>query len=163
MEHSKATLEQAMQLSVSSISSKLLMAILCLGIASCDGSGSEASVPSAVLQAFNTTYPNVSPKWELMPYGYEAVFVQDGLEYEVEYSSSGEWLETEYEVQEVQFPQAVLQTVRQQYPNYTITKYEIELTPLGTFYEVEVEGNGQEIELYFDEQGRPTANSNEDV
>jgi len=98
-----------------------------------------------------------------MPYGYEAVFVQDGLEYEAEYSSTGEWLETEYEVQEFQFPQAVLRAVRQQYPNYVITKYEIELTPLGTFYEVEVEGNGQEIELYFDEQGRPTANSNEDA
>jgi hypothetical protein len=163
MEHSKATLEQAMQISVSSISSKVLMATLCLGTASCDRSGSDALVPDAVLQAFNTTYPDVSPQWELMPYGYEAVFVQDGLEYEVEYSSAGEWLETEYEVQELQFPQAVLQTVRQQYPNYTITKYEVELTPLGTFYEVEVEGNGQEIELYFNEQGQPTTNSNEDA
>ncbi|WP_448563232.1 PepSY-like domain-containing protein [Trichothermofontia sp.] len=72
-------------------------------------------------------------------------------------------METEYEVQEPQFPQAVLQTVKQRYPNYTITKYEVELTPRGTFYEVEVEGNDQEIELYLDGQGQPTANSNEDV
>ncbi len=152
-----------MQFSVSSVSSRILLATLCLGLASCGGSGSDASVPDAVVQTFNTTYPNISPQWEPMPYGYEAVFVQDGLEYEVEYSSTGEWLETEYEVQEFQFPQAVLQTVRQQYPNYVITKYEIELTPLGTFYEVEVEGNGQEIELYFDEQGQPAANYNEDA
>ncbi len=152
-----------MQLPVKRVSLSILMATLCLGVAGCGGSGSQASVPDVVVQAFNTTYPNISPQWEQMPYGYEAVFVQDGQEYEVEYSSDGEWLETEYEVQELQFPQAVLQAVRQQYPNYAITKYEIELTPLGTFYEVEVEGNGQEIELYFDEQGQPTANANEDA
>lgn len=152
-----------MQLSIRRTSVSSWVVALGLGIASCGGSGSDAAVPDAVVQAFNTTYPNVSPQWEPMPYGYEAVFVQDGLEYEVEYSSAGEWLETEYEVQELQFPQVVLQAVRQQYPNYAITKYEVELTPLGTFYEVEVEGNGQEIELYFDEQGRPAANANEDA
>ena len=152
-----------MQLSIRRTSVSSWVVALGLGIASCGGSGSGAAVPDAVVQAFNTTYPNVSPQWEPMPYGYEAVFVQDGLEYEVEYSSAGEWLETEYEVQELQFPQVVLQAVRQQYPNYAITKYEVELTPLGTFYEVEVEGNGQEIELYFDEQGRPAANANEDA
>ncbi|MDB9524774.1 PepSY-like domain-containing protein [Oscillatoria sp. CS-180] len=152
-----------MQLPVNRVSLSVLMTTLCLGVAGCGGSGSQGSVPDVVVQAFNTTYPNISSQWEQMPYGYEAAFVQDGLEYEVEYSSDGEWLETEYEVQELQFPQAVLQAVRQQYPNYAITKYEIELTPTGTFYEVEVEGNGQEIELYFDEQGQPTANANEDA
>lgn len=152
-----------MQLPAHSLSFGVLMTTLWLGITGCGGSGSEASVPDVVLQAFNATYPDISAEWEQMPYGYEAVFVQEGQAYEVEYSSTGEWLETEYEVQELQFPQAVLQAVRQQYPNYAITKYEIELTPLGTFYEVEVEGNGQEIELYFDEQGQPAPNTNEDA
>jgi hypothetical protein len=152
-----------MQLPAQSVSCGVLMATLCLSITGCGGSDPQPDVPDVVLQAFNATYPDISPQWEEMSYGYEAVFVQEGQEYEVEYSSTGEWLETEYEVQELQFPQAVLQTVRQQYPNYAITKYEIELTPLGTFYEVEVEGNGQEIELYFDEQGQPAPNANEDA
>ncbi|MBE9101824.1 PepSY-like domain-containing protein [Vacuolonema iberomarrocanum] len=154
-----------MQSSANSVSFSVLTATLGVSviIAGCSGSTSQASVPDAVTQAFNSAYPNVSPQWEQMPYGYEAVFIQDGQEYEAEYSSTGEWLETEYEVEEFQFPQVVLQAVRQQYPNYAITKYEIELTPLGTFYEVEVEGNGQEVELYFDAQGRPMANSNEDA
>ncbi|WP_448563227.1 hypothetical protein [Trichothermofontia sp.] len=91
----KTISEQAMQISVSRIFSKVLIATLCFGITSCGevDSGevdSDASVPDAVLQAFNRTYPKVSPKWELMPYGYEAVFVQDGVEYEAEYSSAGE-------------------------------------------------------------------------
>jgi len=145
--------------------SKVFIGILFVGfgLAGCGSSSSEVSVPNAVLQAFNAKYPGVNPQWEEQPYGYEAVFLNGGVEYEAEYSATGEWLETEYEVPESQFSAAVLQRVRQQYPGYAITKYEIELTPQGTFYEVEIEGNGQEAELYFNEQAQPTANSNEDA
>ena len=57
----------------------------------------------------------------------------------------------------------VLEQVRQKYPDYAITKREIELTPQGTFYEVEVERGDKEIELYFDERAKPATNSHEDI
>lgn len=119
--------------------------------------------PQNVLQSFQQQYSGVQAQWEEQPYGYEAVFVQNGLEYEAEYSSTGEWLETEYEVQESQFSAAVVQQVRKEYPGFTITKYEIELTPQGTFYEVKIENKGQERELYFNDRAIPVANANEDA
>jgi hypothetical protein len=143
---------------------KLLVAVLMLALpASLLACASSESAPAAVLQAFDAQYPGNKPKWEAQPYGYEAVFTKAGLEYEAEYSASGTWLETEYEVHESQFSPAVLQRLKQQYPGYAITKHEIELTPQGTFYEVEIEANGQERELYFDDQANPAVNQHEDI
>lgn len=125
--------------------------------------GCSVQVPETVRSAFQAQYPNVSPAWEAQPYGYEATFTQAGTEYEVELSRAGQWLETEYEVSEPQFSAAVIDRVKREYPNFVITKREIEITPSGTFYEVEIEQGEQEIELYFDQRGNPASNSNEDA
>ena len=130
-------------------------------VGACGSSG--ADVPGEVARAFEAEYPDASPEWRVQPYGYEAVYTEDGQEYEVEYSGSGEWLETEFEVSRGQFSPLVLDRVRRENPGYAITKREIELTPRGTFYEVEVEGEGQQIEYYFDDQARPAENTNEDA
>ncbi|MBD2083207.1 PepSY-like domain-containing protein [Leptolyngbya sp. FACHB-17] len=127
------------------------------------GCSSSYAVPSSVQQAFNLKYPGINARWEEKPYGYEAVFVKDGREYEAEFSRSGQWLETEYELGADQFSAIVLERVRQQYPGYAVTKHEIELTPNGTFYEVEIERGDEEIELYFDERGNLISNANEDA
>lgn len=121
-------------------------------------------VPQIVQNIFAQKYPGRTPQWESQPYGYEAVFSENGIEYEVELSADGRWLETEYEVSsDEQFPAAVLNQVRSRYPGYQITKREIEITPRGVFYEVEVENGNEEIELYFDGQGNLAENYHEDV
>lgn len=146
----------------------------CLGIAGLLVSGfllvscgqeaeTSVSVPGAVQSAFAKKYPGVSPAWHDQPYGYEGVFTQNGVEYEAEYSFTGQWLETEYEVSASQFPQIVRDRVQQDYPGYAITKYEIELTPQGIFYELEIQKGGNESEIYYDSQGNPSVNSNEDA
>lgn len=121
-----------------------------------------SQVPQVVQSAFAAKYPGMTACYESQPYGYEAVFTQGGIEYEGEFTASGQWLETEYEVAENQFSGVVLQKVRQERPGYEITKREIEITPQGTFYEVEIESDGTQLELYFDSQGNPASNSNED-
>ncbi len=88
--------------------------------------------------------------------------MQNGLETEAEYNAAGQWLETEVEVDEAAFSKVVLDRVRQQYPQHTITKLEIETTPNGKFYEVEITLGGQELELYFNENGKPVTNLYED-
>jgi len=120
-------------------------------------------VPPSVQSVFAAKYPGVTPRWESQPYGYEAIFQKNGIEYEAEFSKDGRWLETEYEVPENQFSTLVLNRVKKEYPGYKITKREIELTPRGTFYEVEVEGGGKQIERYYDQRGNPARNSNEDA
>lgn len=121
-------------------------------------------VPQIVQNIFAQKYPGRTPQWESQPYGYEAVFSENGIEYEVELSADGQWLETEYEVsRDEQFPAIVLNQVRSRYPGYQITKREIEITPRGVFYEVEVENGNEEIELYFDGQGNLAENYHEDA
>ncbi|MBW4599142.1 MAG: PepSY-like domain-containing protein [Calothrix sp. FI2-JRJ7] len=83
---------------------------------------------------------------------------------DVRYSSNGQWLETEYELaSDNGFSSVVLDKVRAQYPSGTIKKREIEITPQGIFYEVEVADNGNEVELYFDGRGNEAPNSHEDA
>ncbi len=125
---------------------------------------STTEVPDNVQRAFAAAHPGVSPAWEKQSYGYEAEFVKDGIEYEVEFSDAGQWLETEYEVtQDYQFSLLVLDKVKREHPGWALTKREVEITPQGKFYEVEIEQGGQQIELYFDERGNKAQNSNEDA
>lgn len=118
--------------------------------------------PAAVSRAFAARYPNVSAQWEEKPYGYEGIFAMNGTEYEAEFAADGQWLETEHEVGAAQFSQTVLDRINREYPGYTVTKHEIEQTPQGTFYEVEIERNGSEYELYFDGNANRVRNANED-
>ncbi len=119
---------------------------------------------------------DISPVWQKHHYGYEAIFTQKNLKTEVEFSDTGEWLETEYLVTVKEFPVVVLKRIKQEYPNFMITKYEIEVTPHGQFYEVDItdgEPHGQfyevditdgdtESELYFDVNGNPKLDLYED-
>jgi uncharacterized membrane protein YkoI len=125
-------------------------------------STSSVMPPSAVTQAFAARYPNRVVTWDKKPYGYEGVFYQNGVEYEAEFSADGRWLETEHEVSAAAFSQAVRDRVQRDYPGYVITKHEIEQTPEGIFYEVEIEQGDTEYELYFDASATPVPNSNED-
>jgi len=56
-------------------------------------------------------------------------------------------------VTEKDFPPIVLKRINQERPGYIITKYEIEITPNGMFYEVDITDGELEEELYLDSQG----------
>ncbi|MDY6782609.1 MAG: PepSY-like domain-containing protein [Cyanobacteriota bacterium] len=147
---------------------KLALPALIVILSACEPSNTlenAQNIPDNVQTAFNQRHPGISPTWEVQPsYGYEATFSENGIEYEVEFASDGTWLETEYEVtDDLQFPPVIFSRVQQKYPDYTITKREIELTPQGTFYELEVERGGTEIELYFNDRAIEVPNSNEDI
>jgi hypothetical protein len=59
------------------------------------------------------------------------------------------------------FPPAVRQAVQSATGGSHIEKWEIEVTPTGEFYEVEVLGS--DGEWYFDAAGRPANNQYEDA
>lgn len=142
---------------------KYLLIFALFGLIACENKAN-IEVPENVKKAFTEKYPGATnPQWEQQPYGYEAVFVQNGIEYEGEFSPQGTWLETEYEVPQQQFSSQVLARVKRENPGYTVTKHEIEITPQGKFYEVEIERGSEQIELYFDESANPAPNSNEDA
>jgi Putative beta-lactamase-inhibitor-like, PepSY-like len=119
-------------------------------------------VPENVAAAFQAKYPNISPTWDRHHYGYEAIFTEKNILTEVEFSNTGEWLETEYLVTVKEFPAIVLKRIKEQYPNFIITKYEIEITPQGKFYEVDITDGEAETELYFDINGNAQVDLYED-
>ena len=101
--------------------------------------------------------------WQERKYGYEAIFDKSGRTYEVEFDKTGNWLETELEdVPAIEIPNKIIQIVKRDFPNHRIQEIEIELTPKGTFYEIEMVSGTQETELYYDSQGKRTENMNED-
>ncbi|RUS97984.1 hypothetical protein DSM106972_082030 [Dulcicalothrix desertica PCC 7102] len=140
-----------------------LLFVLFNACSNLENSRKQILVPTVVEKAFNTKYsPDISRTWQKHYYGYEAVFIQNNIKYEAEFSANGEWLETEYYVSEKEFPEAVLQKIKKQRPNFVITKYEIEITPKGIFYEVDITDGEIEEELYFDEKGNPAPDLYED-
>lgn len=140
-----------------------LLIVLLNACSNLENSRKPILVPAVVENAFNTKYsPDIPRTWQKHYYGYEAVFIQNNIKYEAEYSDNGEWLETEYYVSEKEFPKAVLQKIKKERPNFVITKYEVEITPKGIFYEVDITDGEIEEELYFDEKGNPAPDLYED-
>ncbi|MEA5573050.1 PepSY-like domain-containing protein [Calothrix sp. UHCC 0171] len=119
-------------------------------------------VPIVVEQAFTAKYSEIPHTWQIHDYGYEAVFTQNGIEYEAEFSGTGEWLESEYLVSEKEFPAVVLEKIKKEYPKFIITKYEIEITPQGLFYEADITDGEREYEVYFDGKGNSVVDLYED-
>ncbi|AFY44327.1 PepSY-like domain-containing protein [Nostoc sp. PCC 7107] len=129
---------------------------LILFLPACNGSQTQNNlikVPEIVDAAFTEKYSHIPRVWEKTHYGYEATYIQNNIKYEAEFSDTGEWLETEYYVTSKEFPDIVLKRIQEEYPNFKITKYEIEITPEGNFYEVDITDGEIEYELYFDGDG----------
>jgi hypothetical protein len=122
-----------------------------------------SAAPGPVQQAFDQRYAGFDVvTWERQPYGWEAAFGGDDGAYEAEFDFSGQWLETEVEVVDgAGFPAAVRQAVNGVAGGSTVEKWEIEVTPTGEFYEIELLGS--DGEYYFDAAGRPVDNRYEDA
>jgi hypothetical protein len=132
-------------------------ALVVAGVTSC------SAAPGPVQQAFDQRYPGFDVvTWEQQPYGWEAAFGGDDGAYEAEFDFSGRWLETEVEVVDAAgFPAAARQAVQAANGGAHVDKWEIEVTPAGEFYEVEILGS--DGEYYFDAAGRPAGNQFEDA
>ena len=135
----------------------LVTAALVVGLAGC------GAAPGPVQQAFDQRYPGFEEvAWERQPYGWEAAFGGDDGAYEAEFDDSGRWLETEVEVVDAAgFPAAVRQAVQGFAGPGQVDKWEIEVTPNGEFYEIELLTS--DGEYYFDAAGRQVTNDYEDA
>ena len=132
-------------------------ALVVAGLTSC------SAAPGPAQQAFDQRYPGFEVvEWEQHDYGWEAAFGGDDGAYEAEFDFSGRWLETEVEVVDAAgFPAAVRQAVHSTTGGLPVDKWEIEVTPAGEFYEIELLGS--DGEYYFDAAGRQAENQFEDA
>lgn len=123
-------------------------------------------VPDLAIRGLIDRYPEAplnTVKWQQQKYGLEAVFKNGTYDMEVEFDKEGNWIETEFEhAKESEVPFEVRELVKKQFSGATVQEYEIEHTKSGTFYEIELNYKGQEIEKYFDSKGSVAINENED-
>lgn len=116
------------------------------------------SVPDKVLSAFNAKFPDAKKvEWEMEnDTEWEAEFKWNGVEYSANFSTNGEWRETEYEIKKSDIPSNIRAILDQNFSDYEIEEPEVVETPSGKSYEMEVEAGEDEYEVTIDANGKLT-------
>ncbi len=114
------------------------------------------STPTKVKEAFNAKFPNAkSVEWDKENDSeWEAEFKLNGIEYSANFSSNGNWKETEHEVKVSELPKAVVNTLSNEFSGYEIEDAEMVETPEFTGYEVEIEKGEETMEVVLDHSGK---------
>jgi hypothetical protein len=137
----------------------LIMALaIAVSLQSCAKNNEDGKAPDKVISAFNQKFPKAKKvEWEKENENeWEAEFKIDGKEYSANFSSNGEWSETEYEIKESQIPENILAILNSNFTDYEIEGAEIAETIAGKSYEFEIEQGEDEFEVVIDAQGNLT-------
>ncbi len=137
----------------------LALTIFGVGIVPGDEKLSRKDVPSAVLAAFEKAYPHATVK------GYGSEKEGDKLFYEIEsiegkmtrdvlYNPDGTVVEVEEGVAEGELPQAVMQSVKRQYPKAVISKAERTTRGTAVTYEITAKQEGKTFNITLDSNGQ---------
>lgn len=127
------------------------VAVLLVGVTACS-----QNAPKEVKDAFNSKFPSASEvEWEKENDSeWEAEFKLDGKEYSANFSTDGNWLETEHEIDASELPELVKNTINKEFSGYEIEKAEIAEKTNGTVYEITLEKGEEEIEVVIDDAGK---------
>lgn len=108
------------------------------------------TVPAAVEAAFNQKFNSVKPVWEKEDSTYEAEFTYEGKETEALFTATGEWLETETEIQLSDLPAPAANYIQKKYKKTAIKEVAKIYHADGKItYEVEIKSK----DVVFDEAG----------
>jgi hypothetical protein len=141
---------------------KNLMLITVLLVAfsmqSCSQKSDSINVPEKVVSAFNVKFPDAKKvEWEMENDSeWEAEFKWNGKEYSANFSTDGEWHETEYEIKETEIPSNIRAILDQNFSDYEIEEPEVAETPSGKSYEMEIKVGEEEYEVAIDTKGNIT-------
>lgn len=127
-----------------------------LSASACAQKHSEEEVPEVVKTAFSQKFPAAKKvSWDMeSSTEWEAEFKQDGKEYSANFLADGKWQETEHEINKADIPEAIKQTLAQDFVGYEIEEAEISEKSGGSVYELMVEKGEEEWELVFDAGGK---------
>lgn len=128
----------------------------------------QTSVPSAVKQAFTKQFANAkSVKWGKEGSSeYEAEFKMNGQELSANYSESGQWMETETDMEVKDLPSAVMQTIQSQFAGYKLKEAaKVDMPNAPSVYEVDLKKGDKALEVQFSPDGKVVnqKNDNEDA
>lgn len=134
----------------------LFLISIVFAIFSFSACGQKENVPVKVKTAFEQKFPNATKvKWEKEnDTEWEAEFRMNNNEYSANFDNKGNWLETEYEVEMKDIPEAVKSTLDNEFASYEIEESEVSENAEGTFYEFELEKDETEMEVVIDQSGK---------
>jgi hypothetical protein len=129
--------------------------VMAVTMNSCAQKSDSESVPEKVLSAFNAKFPDAKKvEWEMENDSeWEAEFKWNEKKYSANFSTDGEWRETEYGIKETEIPSNIRAILDQNFSDYEIEEPEIAETPSGKSYEMEVEVDDDEFEVTIDSKG----------
>ncbi len=112
--------------------------------------------PEAVQSAFSKKFPDAkSVKWEKeSEQEWEAEFKLNGVGYSANFTSSGEWKETEHEIRSNEIPEVVNATLKSEFSGYEVEDSEITEKPEETEYEFELEKGEVVYEVTISAEGK---------
>lgn len=115
----------------------------------------QGQVPQEVKASFKDKFPDAkNVSWDNENSDeWEAEFKMNGVDYSANFSSEGEWMETETEIDKAELPSEVAQGLQSKYPGASIEKAEKAERKEGTLYEIAIETDNGEMEVIFDSRG----------
>ena len=114
----------------------------------------QKKIPDNVIAAFNSKFVNATKvKWDKENNKeWEAEFKLNGKTYSANFSNEGQWLETEYEIENFNIPKKVQETLNT-FKGFGIKKGEVSETNNGINYEFILKGKVEKIEVVVDALG----------
>ena len=135
---------------------KTIQVMLATGILSLTMNACAQNAPKEVTDAFSKKYSSAKDvKWE-MEDGmiWEVEFKLNSTEYSAEYTTNGEWLQTENEIKVTALPENIQKLIKEDFSGFEIEEAEQVETPHYKGYEVELEKGDHKIEVVYDEAGK---------
>ncbi len=130
-----------------------VIAVLFASFAAC---AQKSTVPVNVNAAFMQKFPNAKKvSWDKEnETEWEAEFNMNGQDYSANFSSTGNWMETEYEIKKTDIPTAVKKTLDTEFAGYDIEEAELSETTKGKVYEFSLEKNDTDMEVAISPEGK---------
>ncbi len=126
------------------------MAFLPIAFASCAGTIDQQEIPSVVINAVTTKYPEAKDlDWEVKNGIYEAEFDLGKDDYEVWVNAEGTILKVEQEIANAQIPAAVLTKVKSDFKEFKLDDAKRIEIGKAVYYEIELDGTlGDQTVVY---------------
>jgi len=128
----------------------IVLAFLPIAFGSCAGTIDQQEIPSVVINAVMTKYPDAKDlDWEVKNGIYEAEFDLGKDDYEVWVNAEGTILKVEQEITNAQIPAAVLTKVKSDYKDFKVDDAKRVEIGKAVYYEIELDGTlGDQTVVY---------------
>jgi len=136
----------------------IFVTTLAFGFTSCDSDDDSDlninQVPETVITAFETEFPNATDiDYEKKGDQYEVDFEIDNIDYDALFTADGNLVKYKKDVSSADVPQAILDTIANDYPNLQIDDSELLIVDDNTYYQIELDNEPNDEHLVFNLDG----------